>query len=211
MFFCTRNNIFFLLLICLLFSLSCGDNPFRESSSKIHSILKKSMKLYKVLEVKNIYDDEGKITGTRTKVDNSQAKEYLQTNESTILKHYDILKSYTKKPNEFYYDAIFILALFNELLEFSGGKPIEDRCIYVRMVPLDRDIVLSSWITDDLIGSYLYDGYLELEKKWRSLEYNEKYLHILHFLNSPTLKGRKCINLPDHEKYTRFPPSDVNR
>lgn len=166
------------------------------------------MKLGKVIEAKNIYDKQGNITATRIKTDNSQSLEYLHKHEPEILKHYEIIKSYTKEPNELYYDAIFILAFFNELLEFSAGKPIEDRCIYVKKIPLDKDIVLASWITDDLIGSLFYNGHLELEKKWHNLDYNEKYLYILHYLDSPTQKGRKCIHLPDRQKYTRFPPEN---
>ncbi len=209
MFYSTRN-CFFLSLICLVFFLSCSDHPFRESSSKIHSLVEESMKLQKVIETKNIYDEKGNITATRMQYDSTEAKKYLQTKESEILKHYAVIKSYTKKPNEFYYDAIFLLAHFNELLELNAGKPIEDRCIYVRMIPLDRDVVLSSWVTDDLIGSYFYNGYLDMEKKWRSFGYNEKYLYILHFLNSPIQKGRICMNLPDREKYNQFPPREVS-
>jgi len=206
MFYCARNN-YLLSFICLLFFVSCGDNPFRKSSTKMHSILKKSMKLYKVVEVKNLYDDEEKITGTLTKFDTSQAKEFLQGNESKILKHYEILKSYTEKPNEFYYDAIFILALFNELLEFT--QPIEDRCIYVKMIPMGKKIILSEWVLDDILGSLTYGKHFK--KEWLRMEYNEKYLYILHFLDSPTQNGRKCINLPGREKYTRFPPIDVSQ
>ena len=138
--------------------------------------------------------------------DLSKAQEYLQANEARISKHYSLLKSYTDHPNENYYDAIFILAFFNEYLEWISTKPIEDRCIYVKMIPTDKRVTLSEWLLDEILGSRIYDKHTE--KHWHAMNYALKYDYILGDLNSPTQLGRKCIEGLE-ERTSVFPPDAI--
>jgi hypothetical protein len=67
------------------------------------------------------------------------------------------------------------------------------------MIPKGKNIVLSGWLVDDIVGSIFNNRNSYLKKEWQKLEYKEKYSYILHVLNSPSLQERKCISIPGEE------------
>ena len=165
-----------------------------------------SRSLIKSTNAENIYNEEGKITGTRIEMDTTKATQYIQTKKTKISGRYEIVKSYTNKLNENYYDAIFVLAIFNEFLEYTTGNPIEDRCIYVKMIPTEKRAKLSNRVLDEILGSYIYTK--ETKKDWYAMNYDLKYDYIFTLLNSPTKQGRKCLEgFDDFSERTKvFPP-----
>jgi len=177
---------------------------------KLNSILNRAERLSEVTGVKDIYDNEGKISAIRITSDNSKSLKYLKSNKAKLSKYYGMIKSYTDNPNENYEDAVFVLSYFNLRLTMSG-KPIEDRCIFVGLIEKQEDIHLSQWVLDDLIGSTIFDRHSKLEKRWRNMDYDYKYKYILNWLNSPTQKGKKCTDLGDMEMDQTFPPDKFTK
>jgi len=177
---------------------------------KLNSILKGAERLIEVTEAKNIYDNKGEISGTRITFDISKSKKYLNSNGVKLSKCYGIIKSYADSPNENYEDAVFVLAYSNWRLEYFD-KPIGDSCVFVELIEKQKNIHLSQWVLDDLMGSTIWARSPKLEKRWRNIDYDYKYKYILNSLNSPTGKRKKCTDLGDQEMDLTFPPDTFTK
>ena len=171
------------ILVCTSVSIliGCNSDEFKDCSFKLKAILLEGMNKLVVEREKNKIVD-GEIYSTKIIFNNKKTIEYLAKKNSILMKCFSkIDKIYQEDGNT---DALFVLALTNELVHFLSGKFIEDRSKYLDVIQKKEKHKLSLWVMDEIFGPILRTDE-ELIKEWVSLDYNIKYMEIYNFLTNP--------------------------
>lgn len=178
-----------ILLFCFIFLLAmvvngCNGNKMKDCSYEIKSILLEGMKHLSVDAEENKLVD-GRIVSTKIMFNNKAALTYLSKKQDVLLNCYSIIKNeYQGNDNK---NALFVLALTNEMLYFLTGNSIEDRTRYLHDLQAKESHEISLWVMDDIFGPILRTDE-ELLKEWIRLDKNIKYMEIYNFLTSSVKK-----------------------
>jgi hypothetical protein len=169
---------------------TCARDEFKGSCLESGEILKNAKKWLEIYDVVNVSED-GKIKSTVVRFDNTKAKEYLKSKSNDLNTCYRFIKGYLSESRERHNDALFMLALINEMTYWLSGQAIEDRCKYIRMIKTRDKDSLSQWIMDDVFAPFINSEHTI--KEWLSMDDRSKYEDIYEFLTVSEGKDKKCF------------------
>lgn len=185
-----RKNVFGSVFIVFMLLSGCNNNGFKDCCLTTKSILLNGMQLLIVDNEENEIVD-GKIVSTTTKFNNEKTMKYIESKKKELLGCYEIIKDNYRQSNANATDALFVLALVNEITTFICGKPIEDRCAYVIIIKKKDSHRLSKWVMDEVFGPILRTD-KELFKEWFRMDNKSKYQEIYDFLTLPYQNYKGC-------------------
>ena len=175
----------------LLINSGCSrSNQFEKSCLNILDIFTKTAQLVVVTEARNDMGVNGKVDSTNGLLDISKAKEYLNSKKNELTKNYEIIKSSFDQKNEKYYDALFVLAFVNDQLYRYSGQPIEDPCIYFKIIKGKQNLKMSNWIKDEFFGRFIYKK--NTINSWNQMDKETKSSMIYKLLLIPGGSSERC-------------------
>jgi hypothetical protein len=168
----------------------CAKDDFRQACLDSSDTLENARNLLAKTSAREVIEN-GKPISHAVTFDNTKAKEYLESKEKELSGYYQNIKKNLEKNNKNYVDALYVLALINEMTYLFSGKASEDRCHYLRMIKRERKHDLSGWVIDEVFGPVMFSD-KNILKEWSGRSHKNKYEDIYRFLMVPSGKGEKC-------------------
>jgi hypothetical protein len=178
------------IFIVLVVFTSCAEDDFREACLESAEKLEKARDLLEVTSSRDVIEN-GKAISHAVTFDNTKAREYLESKEKELSSYYQRIKSKLEKSNKNYADALYVLALINEVTYFISGKAVEEHCHYLRIIRSEGKHDLSEWVLDEVFGPTMFSD-KGLLNEWHELPHKRKQKDAYRFLMVPSGKGEKC-------------------
>ena len=168
-----------MILLLILFSLACNRDELKASSMAAFEILDTAKNMLKVRSAENLAEN-GNIQSTVVTFDNTSAKEYLESNENRLKKHYSTIERNYDPRDKKYVDALFMLTLINEMVFWLSGETLGPRCTYLDKIETADTTNLSEWMVNEVFAPFINkkNGI----EKWKSMDRRDKIKDIREFL-----------------------------
>ncbi len=160
-----------IVLLSLLF-LGCYSDAFERNALEISRVLQNARELLVPMGLEESLDRDGEKVYIGTN-NTEKTKEYLESKDKELRRSYELIKRHFSEETENSTDALFILALTNEVTCLFTGSAIEDRCAYAKRIGKEKP---STWVVDHVFGPILCElGHLDA---WVKKSISEKYSEI---------------------------------